>query len=239
MSFANTFCAFCNRRKSFCNLRNSICNRCNSFRDCEDRSISRERFTSARNVSRTRFRDKDERSLFSFVWTFTTFLVIFESDREDRVYLHIISSIKETWSRKSFTSFTNAERKKSMTLNMMITINRENNESRIVNTKILWCIYDAFRSFYERRDDFTKETKIQNKVDHVMSNCKENFFARNESRSCCLSSASVNERIAIQSSSYELSWTTFTDISSYTTSNELRVTMSEILLREIRFWFSR
>jgi hypothetical protein len=47
-----------------------------------------------------------------------------------------------------------------MTLNMMITISRENNESRIVDTKILWCIYDAFRSSYERRDDFTKEMKI-------------------------------------------------------------------------------
>jgi hypothetical protein len=160
MSFANIFCVSCNRRKSSCNLRNSICNRCNSFCDCEDRSINRKRFTNARNVNRTRFRDKNERSLFSFVWTFTTFLVIFESDREDRVYLHIISSLKETWSRKLLISSTNAKRKKSMTLNMMITINRESNESRIVDTKILWCIYDAFRSFYERRDDFTKKTKI-------------------------------------------------------------------------------
>ncbi len=44
--------------------------------------------------------------------------------------------------------------------------------------------------------------------------------------------ASVNDRIAIQSSNYELSWTTSTDISSFTTSNELRVTMPEMLCRD-------
>jgi hypothetical protein len=47
--------------------------------------------------------------------------------------------------------------------------------------------------------------------------------------------ANVNNRIAIQSSRYELSWTISTDIWSFTTSNELRVTMSEILLRDLRF----
>jgi hypothetical protein len=50
--------------------------------------------------------------------------------------------------------------------------------------------------------------------------------------------ASVNDRIAIQSSSYELSWTIFTDISSFILSNELRMTMSEMSFRDIRFWFS-
>jgi hypothetical protein len=44
--------------------------------------------------------------------------------------------------------------------------------------------------------------------------------------------ANVNDRIAIHSSRYELWWTTFTDISSFTTSNELRMTMSKIFLRD-------
>jgi hypothetical protein len=114
-----------------------------------------------------------------------------------------------------------------MTSNMIITNKCENDE----DDAFLKSFYDILMMFLR----FTTRWKRRDYDDHVMFNRQKKIFARNESLSCCLSRASVNERIAIESSSYELSWTTFTDISSYTTSNDLRMTMSEILLEDIRF----
>jgi hypothetical protein len=80
--------------------------------------------------------------------------------------------------------------------NMMITNKCANDE----NDAFLKNFYDIFTTFLR----FTTRCERRDFDDHVMFNRKENFFVRNESSSCCLSRASVNERIAIQSSSYEL-----------------------------------
>jgi hypothetical protein len=91
----------------------------------------------------------------------------------------------------------NEEREKSMTSNMMITNKCENDE----DDAFLENFYDMFTTSLR----FTTRCERRDYDDHVMFNRKENFFVRNESSSCCSHSANVNERIAIQSSSYELS----------------------------------
>ncbi len=78
-----------NRFNFFCNRRNFICSRVNSFCDREDRSVNRERLTSERNVSRTRFEER----LFSFDRMLTAFAIIFASDREDDREDNYISNI--------------------------------------------------------------------------------------------------------------------------------------------------
>ncbi len=71
----------------------------------------------------------------------------------------------------------------------MITNKCENDE----NDVHLKSFYDIFTTSLR----FTTRCERRDYDDHVMFNRKENFFARNESSSCCLSRANVNERIAI------------------------------------------
>jgi hypothetical protein len=146
------------------------------------------------------------------------FVVIFANDREKN-------------RENNCCAYILVNKKHTIVMNYLFHLRMRNEQFRKHRTCwLLKCIKQWWR-FTTRCEWKIRET-TRFRIHHVMINSKELFFARNENSSCCSQRASVNKRITIQSSSYELSWTTFTDISSFTTSNKLRMTMSEILRRD-------
>ncbi len=211
---------FCNRCNFFFNRRNFVCNRVNSICDCEDRNVNRERFTNDRKINRIRFQTK--REAFSSISSENSrrfkFCRLINKDflRNSKTNSATITcEIRRIHSNWSQTSSTNrCEHFRSRWLNVR---RYAKHLRKIANVYASRLMFELTRIMW-----WSRYCKIARKFD----------VQRRQQR------ANVNDRIAMQSSSYELSWTIFTDISSFISSNELRVTMSEMSLRDIRFWFS-